>query len=71
MMVMMVVVPVPAVVVVMMMAVPGPEASLDPAPAVPDRTADITNVLYQVVLRGCTQSARAGQRHGFRATAGK
>ena len=71
---MMVVVPMPAVmmmVVVMVVPAADPKALLDPAPAVPDRTADVTNVLNQVVLRGGTQSAGPGQGHRFRATAHK
>jgi hypothetical protein len=52
--VMMVVVPAVMMVVEMMMPVAHPVALLDPAPAIPDRTADITNVLNQVVLRGST-----------------
>ena len=54
-----------------MMPVANPEAPLDPAPAIPDRTADVTNILHQVVLRGSTQRAGTRQRHRFRATTGK
>ncbi len=68
---MMMVVPAVMMVVEMMVPVAYPEALLDPAPAIPDRTADVTNVLNQVVLRGGTQSAGTGQGHRFRATAGK
>jgi hypothetical protein len=71
MMVVMVVVPAVMMVVEMVTPVADPKALLDPAPAVPDRTANVTNVLNQVVLRGCTQRAGAGQGHRFRATAGK
>jgi hypothetical protein len=67
----MVVVPAVMMVVKMMMPVAHPVALLDPAPAIPDRTADVTNVLHQVVLRGSAQSGRTRQGHRLRATAGK